>query len=405
MRILFLTQLLPYPPDSGPKIRMYYMLRYLAEQHQVTLVALVRGNEREEDVEHLRGSCEAVYTVRLPRSTWRNGWFLIRSLLSGQPFTIVRDWVEEEDQLLDRLLSTGNYDAFHADQLYTAQYGLSRSSLNAVRTVVDKHNAYFAMVQRLADVERNPLKRRLLDREARLLADYEAEVCRSYDHVLTVTEHDREVLGKLIGEPNKMLAVPICVDTELLQPVERVRKAHELTMVGSMFYPPNVDGVCWFIREVYPLVQAECPEVKLNVIGARPAPAIRQLAANHPTIRVTGYVDDLTPYLQHTAAMIVPLRSGSGMRVKIVDALARGVPVVSTTVGAEGLDVIPDEHLLIVDRPADFAEAVLRLLRDPDVGEHLARAGRRLAETRYDWRHVYTALDEIYASRSNVPTP
>jgi len=400
VRILFLTQLLPYPPDSGPKIRMYYVLRYLAEWHEVTLVALVRDNEREEDVAHLRSLCEAVHTVRLPRSALRNGYFLARSLLAGQPFTIVRDRVPEEDRLLDQLLSTEKYDAFHADQLYTAQYGLSRPSLNGVKTVVDKHNAYFAMVQRLADVERNPLKRWLLAREARLLADYEAGVCRAYDHVLTVTEHDREVLGKLSGQPDKMLAIPICVDTEILRPVERVHDAHELTMVGSMFYPPNVDGVCWFIREVYPLVQAECPEVKLNVIGARPAPAIRQLAANNSTVRVTGYVDDLTPYLQRTAAMIVPLRSGSGMRVKIVDALARGVPVVSTTVGAEGLDVIPGRHLLVADRPAGFAEAVLRLLRDPDLGRRLATAGRRLAETRYHWRRVYAALDEIYRRKT-----
>ncbi len=400
MRILFLTQLLPYPPDSGPKIRMYYVLRYLAERHEVTLVALVRGNEREEDVAHLRGLCQTVHTVHLSRSALRNGYFLARSLLAGQPFTIVRDRVPEEDRLLDRLLVTGNYDAFHADQLYTAQYGLSRLSLNGVKTVVDKHNAYFAMVQRLADVERNPLKRRLLTREAHLLADYEATVCRSYDHVLTVTDHDREVLGKLSGQPDKMLTVPICVDTEVLQPVERVHGAYELTMVGSMFYPPNVDGVCWFIREVYPVVQAAYPEVKLNVIGARPAPAIRQLAAKNSTIHVAGYVDDLTPYLRRTAAMIVPLRSGSGMRVKIVDALARGVPVVSTTVGAEGLDVIPGRHLLVADRPAGFAEALLRLLRDPDWGQRLARAGRHLAETRYHWRRIYTALDEIYRRKT-----
>jgi len=400
MRILFLTQLLPYPPDSGPKIRMYYMLRYLAERHEVTLVALVRGTEHEEDIEHLRGLCEAVHTVHLPRSALRNGYFLARSLLSDRPFTIVRDRVPAEDRLLNRLLSTGHYDAFHADQLYTAQYGLSRPSLNGIKTVVDKHNAYFAMVQRLADVERNPLKRWLLDREARLLADYEARVCRSYDHVLTVTEHDREVLGKLSGQPEKMRALPICVDTETLQPVERLHDTHELTMVGSMFYPPNVDGVCWFIREVYPHVRAEYPEVRLNVIGARPAPVVRQLAAGNPSIRVTGYVDDLTPYLQQTTAMIVPLRSGSGMRVKIVDALARGVPVVSTTVGAEGLDVIPGQHLLVADEPADFAGAALRLLREPDLGARLTRAGRRLAETQYDWRRAYTALDEIYRSKS-----
>jgi glycosyltransferase involved in cell wall biosynthesis len=168
--------------------------------------------------------------------------------------------------------------------------------------------------------------------------------------------------------------------------------------MATMFWPPNVDGVLWFAQEVYPLVKAAIPDVQFAVVGARPPQRVLRLAEEDASIAVTGYVDDPQPYLAASAALIVPVRAGGGMRVKILEALARGTPIVSTTVGYEGIALTPGEHLLVGDTPAAFAEAVIRLLRDPAVGRRIASAGRRIAEQRYDWRVVNPQIEAVYTS-------
>jgi glycosyltransferase involved in cell wall biosynthesis len=165
--------------------------------------------------------------------------------------------------------------------------------------------------------------------------------------------------------------------------------------MATMYWPPNIDGVLGFAREVLPLIRHDEPDAPFYIVGARPPDEVRALMID-ATIEVTGYVDDPMPYLESSALMVVPLRAGGGMRVKILEALARGIPVVSTTIGAEGIDVTPGEHLLIADEPADFAAAVVRLLRDRVFADQLAANGHRHAIGRYDWRAVCPAVEPVY---------
>ena len=171
-----------------------------------------------------------------------------------------------------------------------------------------------------------------------------------------------------------------------------------VTHIGTMFWPPNVEGVLWFAREVFPRVLAHVPEARFVVVGKDPPQEVRDLALQVRNIQVTGYVHDPEPYLAETGVFIVPLRAGGGMRVKIIDAWSWGLPIVATSIGAEGIEIAEGENILIGDTPEALAEAVVRVLKEPGLGERLRDQGRAWVEGRYSWRNVYPAWDEVYTT-------
>lgn len=396
MNILFLSQVLPYPLDAGPKIRIYYVLRYLAQRHDVSLVSFTREGD-EKAVPHLESICRQVHRVPLRRTKFRDAVHLAQSWLQGESFLIQRDKVLEMHETVTRLLSQQRFDFVHADQLAMATYALPVSQPK----VLDEHNAVWTIVKRLWQNEPSRVLRPVLEREWRKLARYEAQVIRQFDQVVTVTPEDRAALENLDAAgaanlPRPIRVIPICIDPSEIPLVQRAPEPQNIVCVGGMFYPPNVDGMLWFASEVLPLVLRERPTTRFFVVGARPDRRLVALARRNPHVIVTGRVEEITPYLVESAAFIVPLRAGGGMRVKILDAWARGIPIVTTTIGCEGIETRPGENLLIADGPAEFAAAVVSLLRDSARGRQMARAGRRWVEEHYDWRRVYARFDTIY---------
>jgi glycosyltransferase involved in cell wall biosynthesis len=266
--------------------------------------------------------------------------------------------------------------------------------------IVDQHNAVWTIVARMA--ARSHLIQRIgLQIEARRLRRAEARLCARFDGMLTVSEPDYAFLRLAADEAGVTLPptriVPIAIDTREEAFVHRNTQPDTILSMATMFWPPNVDGVIWFVREVWPLVKQALPNARVALVGARPPAAVQRLAAD-PAIEVPGYVADPRPYFARTAALIVPVHAGGGMRVKILEALARGLPIVSTTIGYEGIDVVPGRHLLVGDDPATFAGALIQLFRNPELGRQLADQGRQLAVERYDWRVVCPAIDQLYAT-------
>jgi glycosyltransferase involved in cell wall biosynthesis len=397
MRILMLTLIAPYPPDSGPKIKTYHLLQYLCAHHEVTLVSLVRNEQERKNAESLRRICREVYTVPFQRSRWKDARFLLKSALTGDSFILSRDASPELHRLLHTLTSREYFDIIHADQLNMAPFAVD---LPGGARIIDQHNAVWTIVARMAT--RFHLIRRIgLQIEARRLRRAEARLCSRFDGMLAVSKPDYTFLQWAAADAGVTLPpttiIPIAIDTRNEMPVQRHAAPDTILSMATMFWPPNVDGVLWFAREVWPLVRQEVPHARVALVGARPPAPVRQLTAD-PAIDVPGYVAEPRPYLERTAALIVPVHAGGGMRVKILEALARGLPIVSTTIGYEGIDLTPDEHLLVGDTPTAFANAVIRLLRDPALGRQLAAQGRRVAEERYDWRVVYPAIEHLYAN-------
>ncbi|MBN2389387.1 MAG: glycosyltransferase [Anaerolineae bacterium] len=422
-KILFLTQVLPYPPHSGAKIRAYYVLRQLARQHEVTLLSFVREDDKAESVEHLEGFCEAVRTVPMQRSLLRNVRAVLKAGLTGQSVIIVRDEVPEMHQALHCLLAAQAFDVIHADQTSMAQYALHAQRLNTktfnrphIPLVLDAHNALYRIPERMARHESNPLKRWVFQREARVLARYEVGTYDRFDHVVFVTNVDQEEIlqrtihtaqvtevSRAVSVPKSVppshpttSVIPICVDTDDKPLVARRDELLAVTHLGTMFWPPNVEGVLWFAREVFPRVLAQIPEARFVVVGKNPPREVQDLTLQVRNVQVTGYVPDPEPYLAETGVFIVPLRAGGGMRVKIVDAWSWGLPIVSTSIGAEGTEIEKGENILIGDTPEALAEAVVRVLKEPALGERLRMQGRAWVEEHYHWRNVYTMWEKLY---------
>jgi len=391
VKVLLLTQVVPYPPASGPQAKTWSLVKWLGARHEVTLAAFARG-EGAGDLDVLRRHCRAVHTVPMRRGVLRDAWFLAASVCSGKPWTIARDARAAMHRLVTRLAAETSFDVLHIDQLNMAQYGVGLGAFS----VLDAHNALWLLYQRLAQTTPPGPRRLLLEREWRRLRVYEGAVGRRVDALVAVSAADRAALTEVIGPERPITVVPIGVDTEELTPVRRLPEANRVLSIGTMFWPPNSEGVRWFAESVWPRIRAARPGAELDIVGARPPRALRALASPERGIRVTGYVDDPTPYLQRAAAMVVPLRAGSGMRVRILTALAQGVPVVTTSLGCEGIAVEPGTHLLVADEPQSFADATLRLLGDRAEGDRLASEGRRLAVRRYDYRHACAGLEAVY---------
>jgi glycosyltransferase involved in cell wall biosynthesis len=396
MRVLFLSQVLPYPLDAGPKLRGYFVLRHLVRQHQVTLLTFVRETDRLEHVAHLAQFCHAVHTIPMRRSRLRDLRFLIQSLVHAQSFIIARDTVPAMIDKLGQLVRSEPFDVIHADQLWMAQYALAAKGASSnTKSVLDQHNAVHLIPKRLASDETHPLKRRFLTREARLLAAYEADVCSRFDHAVWVTEQDRRTVAALSGTTTDgrtpSTVIPICADPTHITPAARAPNRQRITFLGGLHWPPNAQGVLWFANHVFPQLRRAMPEAVLTVIGKSPPAGL-----DGEGVEVTGYVSDLGPYLAQTAVFIVPLHAGGGMRVKILDAWSWGLPVVSTTIGAEGIRVQHGKNALLADTAPAFAQAVIQVLKDPTLAGQLGQNGRKTVVEKYDWRVVYAAWDEVY---------
>lgn len=403
MNILFLTQILPYPPDAGPRVKTWHVLRYLTGLgHRINLVSFLREEERSY-LPYLEEICAAVYTVPMARSRIKDIAYWMRSNLSGRPFLIERDDLNQMRALVANLLATGEIDVIHADQLTMAQYGLLEEDGNRLpKRIFDAHNAVWKIVNRMK--ENAPwYLRPMAALEERRIKSYEGMILREFDHTLAVTETDREGLlealggwgGRDRGSENELIkVVPIAVDTKQLQPIERSSGSVNILTLGTLHYLPNADGVRWLINEVFPLIKARIPKTTLTVIGKNPPADFLQAAEKDPdSIEVTGYVKDLTPYLERAAVMAIAVRAGGGMRVRILEAFARGMPVVTTTMGLEGIKARQGKEVLVADSPDTFADAIIRVLNDPDLQTCLSANGRRLAEECYDWRKVLKGME------------
>ena len=393
MRVLLLTQVLPYPPDSGPKVKTYHVLKYLAQNHQVTLVSFVRDTDKPEYIQHLETLCERVITVPIKRAPLRDLVFLGKSLFTGQPWMMLRDERPEMRAALQELSATTRFDVVHADQLNMAQYALPFTNS---RKVLDLHNALWILYRRMAATLplHNPMKYLLL-RDWRLLKNYEGQMCRVFDAVTAVSDEDKQSLIEA-GARSDIQVVPIAIDIDKQAFIHRVPSSPHIVHVGTMYWPANIDGIRWFLDQIYPIIKEQVPNVRCTLIGARPPQDIKDREQTDPSIKVTGYVDDPLPYLQDSSMMIIPLRAGGGMRVKILNAFAQGLPMVSTTVGCEGIHVTNNYDILVADTPQDFAQQTIRLLTDSNLNELLTVHGRQTAEQQYDYRRACEPLDKIY---------
>jgi glycosyltransferase involved in cell wall biosynthesis len=308
---------------------------------------------------------------------------LAESWLSPYPVDLWKWRVAEVREQVYALMTEERVDLCVADFLFA---GVNVPRDTGIPIVLFEHNVEYVIWKRLSAIERSPLKRALLELEWRKIRSRERAACLRADLTLTVSDSDRRHLADLAPRA-RIRAIPTGVDTRYFTPNVACEVPNRLVFTGSMDWHPNEDAMLHFVDNILPLIRREIPDVSLAIVGRRPTERLRQAAARHDVV-VTGTVDDVRPYIGEAAVYVVPLRAGGGTRLKIFEALAMAKPVVSTTVGAEGLALTPDREFVAADQPDEFAGAVVALLRDPARRKELGRAGRRLVEQRYSWAHV-----------------
>lgn len=407
MHILFLTQILPYPPDSGPRVKTWHVLKYLAQRgYKITLISFIRPEE-EPFLETVRGVCHRVLMVPIKRSRLRDAGYLMRSHLTRQPFLVERDGSAQMRSLVQEVVASGQVDVIHADQLTMAQFALPYRNVNGKPALIfDAHNAVWTIVERLNATL--PFYYRLpLVFEAGRVKAYEARIVKEFDRTLAVAEPDARALREaykeqypaVLEKEAPITVIPIAVDTDSARRIKPRTGSFNILTMGTLYYPPNADGIRWFLMDVFPVIRKALPDAKLTIVGKNPPNDFLQVAGDSGgSVIVTGYVPDIDPYFEDAAVMVIPVRAGGGMRVRILEAFARGMPVVTTTVGLEGIQAEPGTDVLVADTPEEFAQAAIRLLNDQDMQEQLSKNGRRLAQEKYDWQVVLDQLEKVYES-------
>jgi sugar transferase (PEP-CTERM/EpsH1 system associated) len=390
VRILFAAAYLPYPPDSGGRARSYHLLRWVAERHAVDLVAFYHDPADLTGVPALERLCASMRTVPAPAYPLGPWPRLRRALFSPADLVMPRRSAE----MTAVLAHSPPFDLAFLDDLGIAEY--ARLAAGAP-TILSKHNVEAALCRQLARAKR-PLSPAwaLAHLEALALACHEGPTAALFRQVIVVSEQER---ARLAGHcpAGRIAIVPNGVDTSYFAPQPVVTEEPDsLVFVGSFFWPPNADAARWLVGDILPLIRREVPGVRLCLIGHDPPPEARALA-HPPDVVVTGSVPDARPYLARAAVCVVPMRIGGGTRLKILDALAMGRPVVSTSLASEGLDLADGHELVIADGAEAFAEATVRLLRDPAQRAALGAAGRRAVERRYTWPVVLAGLEPLIA--------
>jgi polysaccharide biosynthesis protein PslH len=415
MRILWVKIGGLWPPDRGGRLRSYHTISELGRRHQVIVATTHVPGDTPDSVDTLPNSARVLsFPHRLPKQgSPAFALALARSWVSTLPVDLSKARVPALERAVRGLLASGAVDVCVADFLAAWPNVPARSP---APTVLFEHNVEHAIWQRLARTETRWLRRALLEIEWRKMRRVEARACRAAALTIAVSEADRAQLAAIARVPAASAArapgariesIATGVDTEYFAPSAALERPSSLVFTGSMDWYPNEDAVLHMIDAILPAIRAEVPDVSLTVVGRNPSARLVEAAAR-AGVRVTGTVSDVRPFVAEGAVSIVPLRVGGGTRLKIFEALAMGKAVVSTSIGAEGLPLTAGEHYLAADEPAEFARAVVGLLRDGDRRRRLGEAGRQLVEARYSWAETARAfeayLEEAIAGR-RMPLP
>jgi polysaccharide biosynthesis protein PslH len=392
MNILWVISGGIWPLNTGGRQRSFNIIAQLAKNNRVTVLTSHGAGDDPEGLKANLPNCEVVSVAAdIPKAGSKAfAKALVRSWFSRYPVDMLKNRVAPLEQEVARFLNSGSIDVCIADFLSTTP---NLPAQSPVPVVLFQHNVEYIIWKRLKEVDKKVWRRAVLEVEWRKMRRLEANACATSALTLTVSDIDRDIIAK-DAPTAKVSSIPTGVDIDYFKPNGIGEIPTELVFAGAMDWYPNEDGILNFLSTTLPLIRREMPSVTMTVVGRNPTQRIREAAAA-ANVKITGTVKDIRPYVGHSAVYVVPLRVGGGTRMKIYEALAMGKPVVSTTVGAEGLPLVHGKHFLRADGAEEFAQAVLSLLRDPARRKTLARTGRQLVEERYSWAHVAKVFESL----------
>lgn len=388
MRILVLSTQFPYPPRSGFEMRVYQLVRQLAERNDVMVLSFVEPDEAADAVAFATEVPVRTIIYEEPSVLVRRARQLL-SVASATPYACQSVYSPVMQSAITELCSDGGFDVVQLESSVFCQYRYPRG----VRVVLDEHNIEYELFQRMGQGERSFLRRAFNGLEYLRFKRFEQRAWKQVDAAFVCSEREVRLVGA-VAPATPVAVVPNGVDIEAFRPAPSAPEARTAVFNGVLDYRPNLDAALYLVEDIWPLVRERCPDARLSIVGRAGRTDVSALAREG--VEITGEVPDVRPYLNRAAVVTVPIRMGSGTRLKVVEALALGKAMVSTTVGCEGIAVRDREHLLIADDAPAFAGAIVRLFEEPELAARLGEEGRRLAEADYSWDLAGTRAQALY---------
>lgn len=401
MNVLFLTIGLPYPMNSGADIRTFNLIRCISEKHSVVLLSLFgSGHDNKAALSHLRKYCKEIKVLFTEEQVSKKT-LLLKSLLSiftGKPLTIFKYYFPLAKIEIFKAISSKDINFIHCDHLHMAQYV---EDVENIPKLLDEHNIEFFLIRRYVKEQKNLIKKALaFFLQCLKLKRYEADVAKKFDHCVVVSGVDKRNLESIAPGVNATV-ISNGVDTDFYRPQNETLRPNSLIFTGAMDWFPNEDAILYFYDKIWPRLKSEVNGIRLYVVGRNPSDKVLNLSKKDKNIVVTGYVEDVRPYTARSTVYIVPLRIGGGSRLKILEAMAMGKAIVSTSVGAEGLEVDAGENILIADPPEEFAGRIISLLKDKSLRSRLGEAAREMVINKYSWEIIGARLNDVYIKTVN----
>lgn len=390
MRLLWVKAGRILPTDTGGKIRSFHLARQLAKRHQVTFLSYYDGPPDRDYEQRVDESFPGAVLLRTGfplNGVFAKALHFAARLPNRAPYSVSKFYCPAVGEFISRSAREDRFDVMICDFLAAS---LNFAQPLGAPTVLFQHNVESALWGRRARHETNPLRRAVATLEAAKMSRYERATVGQFHHVVAVSENDRDLMSSMTST-DRITVVPTGVDlSEYRRARSTAKRAPLVLFLGSMDWEPNIDGVGWFVQQVWPQVLTAVPNARFRIVGRDPAARVRAWAS--PTIEVTGTVPSVIEHLRDTAVFVVPLRMGGGTRLKIYEAMAAGLALVSTAVGAEGLDYTDGHDLAIADDAEAFASRVIELLQDSNTRAAMGAAAVQTAE-RFDWANVVASFE------------
>lgn len=394
LNLLIVARNCPYPSDNGEKVRVYNILKELSKKYGITLVYRRMFEYEKDSKEELLQFCDEVIDVYVPppKSHFQRFIMICDILRRGYPLICAPYYFPAIATPLAEITKNQAFDAVQIEHSLLFPYLDSMHLKNGCLKLVTIHNIDFIRFKRLLEQIPLSLRKFFYYAVTGRLKSIELNSLKRFDYILTMSEKDNELFA-YHGFKGRMISVPNGVDTEAISPATSPTSKKNIVFVGSLDYEANRDGVLWFLKEIWPKVSSALPEARLILVGRNPSGEIRAHQSNR--ITATGTIEIVEPYYRHARVCIVPLRAGGGTRLKVLEGLAYGVPIVSTTVGCEGITVENKKNIIIADSPEDFANGIIKIFSNDNFWQSISLRGRSLVEERYSWKKVIKGYDEI----------
>ncbi len=404
MNILFLSTYYQYPPDGGHYLRTHNTLEYLAERNSVFFLTFLKDINDTKSYESLRTICKSVDVFYIPTdfSRVRLALTLLKNLFSANPYSANKYYRNDFKCKLKEILQNNKIDIVHFDSLYLSCY---LNDSKGVATALTVHNVESQRMFSLVSATENKVKRMFYFSQANRIRNYEKKICHKFDICLTMSDDDMQNLRE-INFAGRFDVVPNGVDINIFCPGKVKPESNRMLWVGGMEQMWSMGSMDYFCDEVFPKIYREVNHIRFTAIGKRPTKKLIGLARKYDGVEVLGFVNDIKEYFYRATVFVAPIISGGGTKLKVLNALAMGKAVVTTSVGAEGIEVTDNENIIIADDPETFAEKTVELLRNPEMVEELGRNAVTLIRKKYDWeiiakkhRQIYKEIVEGFALR------